>query len=209
MAEALVDSQLEMLDAAPDAPAVENGDAAPSGPAKPKNLYFVRVPRPQIDEAPVKELQTKLAATLTKLKEYNAKLAAKRVRGVRRGPDRCGIKGAAGRLSGLEGWRSRARRRVSARSRERSQRGRLTPPTRRRPLQMLQLRRPIARRGAWPASRNEALHLPPAACAQLAVHALPAASRFRAHRRLGRACASRWGWRESSSRRRPPNGRTS
>ncbi|KAI8477150.1 MAG: hypothetical protein J3K34DRAFT_516093 [Monoraphidium minutum] len=87
MAEALVDRQLDALDAAADAkldaPAEEalelNGDAvAPSGPPRRKNLYFVRVPRPQVDEAPVKELQTKLTAVLTKLKDYNAKLAAKR-----------------------------------------------------------------------------------------------------------------------------------
>jgi hypothetical protein len=88
MADTLVDSQLDLLDAAADAKLdapTSAEDAQPqenvaSAPSKPKNLYFVRVPRPQIDEAPVKDLQTKLAATLTKLKEYNSKLAGKRVR---------------------------------------------------------------------------------------------------------------------------------
>lgn len=91
MAEALVEKPLDALDDAvdvkEDVPAVEasdehaqaNGDVA-SAPRGRQNLYFVRVPRPQIDDAPVKELQTKLTATLAKLKEYNSKLSAKRVR---------------------------------------------------------------------------------------------------------------------------------
>jgi hypothetical protein len=53
---------------------------APASVVGKQNLYFVRVPRPHVDDAPVKELQTKLSAVLTKLKEYNKKLAAKRVR---------------------------------------------------------------------------------------------------------------------------------
>lgn len=121
MAEVLVDSQLEMLDAAADAPALdetpaheeEGVEAAAPVPSKPKNLYFVRVPRPQIDEAPVKELQTKLAATLAKLKEYNAKLAGKRVRPASCRSDRCreqtmgGVLSAAGALQAWRAWHAR------------------------------------------------------------------------------------------------------
>jgi hypothetical protein len=65
-----------------EGPATASAEEAPAAPAPAparQNLYFVRVPRPHVDDAPVKELQTKLSAVLAKLKEYNAKLAAKRV----------------------------------------------------------------------------------------------------------------------------------
>lgn len=76
-------------DAAGAGAEANGGPAAPAAPARQPNLYFVRVPRPHVDDAPVKELQTKLSAVLAKLKDYNGKLAAKRVR-TRRGRQRDG-----------------------------------------------------------------------------------------------------------------------
>jgi hypothetical protein len=61
-------------------PSAAPSSSDPAQPKQPKALYFVRIPRPHVDDGPVKELQTELSATLAKLKEQNAKLAAKRVR---------------------------------------------------------------------------------------------------------------------------------
>lgn len=74
MADNLVDKPLEALEVAKVeeedsssevAPTTaEANGAVPAPSQKQHNLYFVRVPRPHVDDAPVKELQTKLSATL-------------------------------------------------------------------------------------------------------------------------------------------------
>lgn len=95
MAEAIAEKPVDVLDEPADAKVealagdasidANGGEPSSQQPRGRQNLYFVRVPRPQIDDAPIKELQIKLSATLGKLKEYNGKLAAKRevVQGLR------------------------------------------------------------------------------------------------------------------------------
>ncbi len=63
-----------------DQPA-ENGTAAVDAIVEPapRGLYFVRIPKPPMDDTQLKKLQAEFQAHVTKLKGINAKLAAKRV----------------------------------------------------------------------------------------------------------------------------------
>ncbi len=72
---------------APEACSVtQNGHAESDPAAEPplvkRGLYFVRVPRPvqQFDDAHVKKLQAESQELVTKLRGFNQKLQAKRVR---------------------------------------------------------------------------------------------------------------------------------
>jgi hypothetical protein len=53
--------------------------AEPAYSERAKPLYFVRVPRPNVDETKIKTLQQEFYASVEKIKGFNGKLSAKRV----------------------------------------------------------------------------------------------------------------------------------
>ena len=64
--------------AAPAAPPA--APAGPPPPAAPRALYFVRIPRPHLDDSTAPGLAEKLKKTVEKLKAMNANVQNKRVR---------------------------------------------------------------------------------------------------------------------------------
>lgn len=62
-------------------------EVAPTKHAEPEpdaaRIYFVRMPRPPMDDALLKRLQTEFQGHITEIKGINARLAAKRVSSTR------------------------------------------------------------------------------------------------------------------------------
>ena len=58
---------------------VDDATAIPAEPESAIKLYFVRLPRPPHDEAPLKKLQADFQGHVADIKAINTRLAAKRV----------------------------------------------------------------------------------------------------------------------------------